>query len=126
VEQVVPVTDYSQAPKDDTVQLLYLDGCKGQEGILEVKSADGKTLVFNDVILNVPKRTGLFGFLLAPTGRPSVPRISRWMIVKDKPAFVKQVESLATPDLRRVILTHGDMLADKPAEALKGVLAALS
>jgi len=127
VEQVVPVTgDYGQAPKDDTVQLLYLEGCKGQEGILEVKSAEGKTLVFNDAICNIRKRTGLFGFLLAPTGQPSVPRISRWMLVKDKPAFVKQVEGLATPDLRRVILSHGDMLTDKPVEALKGVLAALS
>ena len=36
VSQVVPVTgDYAEAPKDDTVELRYLDGCKNTEGVLE-------------------------------------------------------------------------------------------
>jgi hypothetical protein len=94
--------------------------------VLEVKSSDGKTLVFTDLICNVPKRSGVFGFLLAPTGEPSVPRISRWMIVKNKPAFAKHMNDLATPDLRRVIVTHGDMLKDRAAETLKAVAARVS
>jgi len=127
VAQVVPVTgDYADAPKDDTVSLRYVEGCKDTEGVLEVKSSDGKTLVFTDLICNVPKRSGVFGFLLAPTGEPSVPRISRWMIVKDKPAFAKHMNDLATPDLRRVIVTHGDMLKDRAAETLKAVAARVS
>jgi hypothetical protein len=124
VGQVVPVTgEYRDAPKDDTVHLRYLEGCKGNEGFLEVKSEDGKTLVFNDVICNVPKRTGLFGFLLAPTGKPSVPRVSRWMILKDKSTFARHLSELATSDLCRVILSHGRMLSDKPAETLKTIAA---
>jgi hypothetical protein len=127
VSQVVPVTgDYADAPKDDTVQLRYLEGCKNVEGVLEVKSSDGKTVTFTDVICNVPKRTGFFGFLLAPTGEPSVPRISRWMIVKDKKKFVEQLGEIATPDLRRVIVTHGKMIDDRPAETIKTVASALS
>jgi hypothetical protein len=127
VSDVVPVTgDYADAPKDDTVQLRYLDGCKATEGVLEVKSSDGKTVTFTDVICNVPKRTGLFGFLLAPTGQPSVPRISRWMVLNDKKKFQKQIDEISSPDLRRVIVTHGDMIAERPAETLKTVAAALS
>jgi hypothetical protein len=126
VARVVSVTgDYGQAPKDDSVKVVHLDGCKGNEGVLEVISPDGKTLAFNDAICNVPKRTGLFGFLLAPTGKPSVPRISRWMVVKDKPAFAKYLQGAATPDLRRVIVSHGQMIIDKPADTLRAVAAAL-
>jgi hypothetical protein len=127
ISQVVPVTgDYADAPKDDTVELRYLDGCKNTEGVLEVKSSDGRTVTFTDVICNIAKRTGFFGYLLAPTGQPSIPRISRWMVVKDKKKFMRQVDQLATPDLRRVIVTHGDMIRERPAETLKTVAAALS
>lgn len=126
VREVVPVTgDYDAAPKDDTVRLCHLDGCKGSEGALEVKSADGTTVVFNDAILNLPKRTGLFGFLLAPTGKPSVPRFSRFLLVKDKPAFARHVNGWATSDLKRVIVGHGAMLTDRPADTLRGITAAL-
>jgi hypothetical protein len=126
VEQVVAVTgDYDTAPKDDTVRLLHLDGCRGSEGVLEVKSTDGVTIVFNDTICNLPKIGGFIGFFLAPTGRPSVPRFSRWLIVKDKAAFARHVNSWAKPDLARVIVSHGPMVTDRPADALKSVTAAL-
>lgn len=126
VEAVVPVTgDYDAAPKDDTVRLCHLDGCKGSEGVLEVKSSDGVTVVFNDTILNMPKVPGIIGLLLAPTGRASVPRFSRWFLVKDKGAFTRHVNSWATPDLKRVIVGHGAMLTNRPADELKSITAAL-
>jgi hypothetical protein len=126
VEKIVPVTgDYDAAPKDDTVRLSHLDGCNGSEGVLEVKSSDGVTVVFNDTICNLPKRSGLVGFFLAPTGQASVPRFSRWLLVKDKEAFIRQVNSWATPDLARVIVSHGKMLSDRPADTLRTVTAAL-
>jgi hypothetical protein len=124
VEKVVPVAgDYTQAPKDDTVQLHHLEGCKGKEGVLEVRSEDGTTLVFNDMIFNIPKRRGLMGFLLAPSGRPAVPRVSKWMLLRDKAAFVEQVNRMATPNLRRVIISHGAMLTEQPRETLKQIVA---
>jgi hypothetical protein len=126
VEQVVPVDgDYEQAPKDDSVRLVHLDGCKAAEGILEVKSQDGTSVVFNDAICNIPKRTGFFGFLLAPTGQPSVPRISRWLIVKDKPACSAHMMRLATPDLKRIVVSHGRRIDAAPADTLKSVAASL-
>ena len=126
VQKLVPVKgDYDVAPKDDTVRLCHLDGCKGTEGVLEVKSPEGVTVVFNDAILNMPKLGGPVGFLLAPTGKPSVPRFGRWFLVKDKGAFTKHVNSWAKPDLVRVIVGHGPMLTEQPAEKLKAVTASL-
>jgi len=69
---------------------------------------------------------GRVAFMLAPTGEPSVPRISRWMVVKDKKKFVDQLGEIATPDLRRVIVTHGKMIDDRAAETIKTVASALS
>jgi hypothetical protein len=73
VEKLVPVAgDYDAVPSDDTVRAIHLDGMRGTEGVLQVKSEDGSTLVFNDAILNVPVAQGFMGFFLAPTGKPSV------------------------------------------------------
>ncbi|HTR53105.1 MAG TPA: hypothetical protein VMJ10_20560 [Kofleriaceae bacterium] len=123
VAQVVAVDgSYDDAPSDANVRLFHLDGAKQHEGVVEVKSASGTTLVFNDVINNLPKLKGMMGVMLAPTGRPSVPRIFRWFFVKDKTKFTAMIEGLAAkPDLVRVIVSHGEMLA-KPAEGLRTAL----
>ena len=121
VAAIVPVDlDYKDAPGDATVKLAYFDGTKEKEGYVEVRSADGTTLVINDVICNLPKTGGLIGFFLGPTGQASVPRFSRWFVAKDTGALGEHIERLSgTANLRRVVLSHGDNLVDKPAEALK-------
>jgi hypothetical protein len=126
VEQVVKVDgDYASAPKDDTVRLVDLEGCKG-EGILEVKSADGRTLVINDVLCNLPKQGGFSGYFLGPTGRLSVPRFSRWLIVKDKRAFAEHVGRLAGSDVVRIVPTHGAMIGERAPELLKQAVMGMS
>ena len=98
---------------------------KQHEGVLVVKSPGGTTLVFNDAINNLPKLGGIVGVMLAPTGRPSVPRIFRWVFVKDKKTFVAAMEQLAaTPDLKRVIMSHGKMFDERPADDLRAALTA--
>jgi hypothetical protein len=128
VEQVVKVdASYAEAPGDEDVRLLHLDGTKDGEGVIEVKSGGKTTVVFNDAVNNLPKMGGFFGFLLAPTGKPAVPRIARWMMVKDKPAFRAHLEKLAaTPNLGRLIFSHGAVIHDQPGEVLKSVAAALA
>ncbi len=112
--------DYRDAPSDETVKLAYFDGCKEKEGYVEVHSESGTTLVINDVVCNLPKSGGLLGFFMGPTGQASVPRISRWMIVKERTAVGEHLERLAKiPDLRRVVLSHGDNLVNDPNEALR-------
>jgi len=125
VEQVIAADDdYDAAPKDATVQLVHLEGCP-PEGTLEVRSEEGRSLAFSDAICNTPKTKGMTGFFLAPTGRPSVPRVIRWLGVKDKSAFRGHLERLAADDLRRVLVGHGAMIEGSAAETLRSVAAGL-
>ena len=128
VAKVVAVDGtFDDGPKDSSVKLYHLDGAKQHEGVVEVKSSSGTTLVFNDAINNLPKLGGVMGFMLSPTGRPAVPRIFRWFFVADRAAFTSGVEKLAAmPDLKRVIVSHGAMMSDKPADALRTALTAMN
>jgi len=123
VAQVVPVDAVSEeAPKDETTRLIPLEGVPA-ESVLEVKTADGVTLVFCDAILNVPKLGLPMGFVLGPTGRVSTPRIVRWLGLKDKKAFTAQLEKLAdTPGLNRLLFGHGRPVTDNPRGALLSVV----
>jgi hypothetical protein len=127
VAKVVPVdATIEDAPGDDTVRLKTLAGAPA-EGILEVKSGNDLTAVFCDAILNMKKTGGVFGIMLAPTGRVSVPRISRLMVLKNKRAFANQIEALAgAPGLRRLMFAHGKPVDTDPAGALRGVVEQLT
>jgi hypothetical protein len=128
VEQVVAVDGtLDDAPKDGGVNVFHIDGTKGHEGAVEVRSPGGTTLVLNDVVMNMPKLGGMMGVMLSPTGRPAVPRIFRWFFVKDRPAFVAHLTKLAdTGDLRRVIVSHGAMMTDRPGDQLRTAMGTLS
>lgn len=126
ISKIVPVeATIEDAPHDDTVQLKTLAGAPGV-GVLEVRSGADLTAVFCDSILNMKPVKGFMGMLLAPTGRVSVPRVSRMMIVKDKRAFSKQIADLAgTPGLRRLMFAHGKPVDTDPAGELRGVVTQL-
>ncbi len=121
VEQVVPVdATLDEAAGDDTVQLAHVDGVKNGECVMIVRSGDKTSLTFADLVLNMAPRTGLVGFFLAPTGRPSIPRVMRWIGIKDKKALVSHLDRLAdTPGLTRVLVGHGRTIDENPAQALK-------
>lgn len=127
VEQVVPVAgSYDDAPADGSVKARHLAGMKDREGVVEVQSKDGVTAVFCDTVLNVPPMSGLFGFLLAPTGQPSVPRLVRWMMASDKGALRSDLERLASEDgLRRIIPGHGKMISQDAIGALRTAIGTL-
>jgi hypothetical protein len=124
VSQVVHVDgSYEDAPHDDTVKLTHLDGTRNGEGVLEVKSSDGVTITFNDAICNLGKTPGIMGFFLAPTGRASVSRMARWLVMKEKDPFRTHLGKLAeTPTLKRIIVSHGAMISSKPADVLKAAV----
>ncbi len=126
VEQVVKVDGAYEGRVDDTVTLTHLNGLKNAEGIVEIKTEGKKTLVFNDCVNNLPKLGGMFGFLLAPTGMPAVPRITRWFMMKDGGAFQSHLQELGkTPSLARIIVSHGKPMTDAPGEILGAVAARL-
>ncbi|MEP7126929.1 MAG: hypothetical protein ABJE95_38715 [Byssovorax sp.] len=120
VEDVVPVDGtYADFPSDPRVKIHYLDGLAEQEGVLEVKSDDGTTLIFNDVVFNQPHLPGFGGLifrLMGSSGGPKVTFIARTFIVKDKKALRAHLERLAAlPDLERIVVMHGGMMTD-PAD----------
>jgi hypothetical protein len=127
VSEVVKVDlTCAEMPKDDDVSFAYWDGTAEREAIMIVKSPGKTTLVINDILANIRKLSGLWGFLMAPTGRTSVPRLMRWMMIKDKKALGAQLERLAAePQLARIIVSHGAMITDQAGEALRGAVATL-
>jgi len=131
VEQVVRVDgDYSAFPENASVELRHLAGIRESEGVMIVRSAGGASLIFNDAVFNMPHGRGLAGFifryLTGSTGGPRVTRLFRMMAVKDRPAFKADLGSLAeTPGLVRIIVSHHEPIADRPAEVLRRVAEAL-
>jgi hypothetical protein len=123
VAAVVKVDDdYADAASDETVRMYHLRGMADREGVIEVHSADGVSLVFNDAVMNMPKLGGIPGFMLAPTGRPAVSRAMRWLMIKDRRAFADHLDELAAiPKLTRVIVAHGRPITDDPASVLRSL-----
>jgi hypothetical protein len=124
VSQVVAVDGtFDDGPKNDDVSMAHLNGTKEGEGIVQVKSPDGTTLVLNDCVMNMPALKGIVGFFLAPTGRPGIPRFARWFMVKDKESFRGTLGQLASiPDLKRIIVSHGAMMAEAPGDKLRAAV----
>jgi hypothetical protein len=128
VSQVVAVDgDYSQAPADAQVSLNYVAGVKPTEGMIQVESADGTSLIFNDLVGNLPKSSGLTGIAMGPTGKASVPLVSRLLMLEDRRTTGASLTKLAAnPKLRRIIVSHGAAITEGAPAVLQNVAAALT
>jgi hypothetical protein len=123
VEGVVRVDGtYEDFEADDSVRLEHLDGVADLEGVVRVRSAEGTTLVFNDVLFNMPHDSMLLR-LIGSSGGPRVTRIARTFLVKDGRALARRFIALAngTPDLARIVVSHHEVIARQPAEVLRAV-----
>ncbi|HET9622107.1 MAG TPA: hypothetical protein VFP84_12115 [Kofleriaceae bacterium] len=124
VEQVVPVgATYDGLPADPAVELQTLDGTKGREGVMIVRDADGTTLVFNDLVFNMPHVGGVQGFVLrhitGSSGGPRITRIAKLFLIHDRDAVRAHLERLAAlPDLRRIIVSHHEVIDRAPGAVL--------
>ena len=131
VEEVVQVHGiYEDFPADDTVSLRTLDGVAKAEGVMIVHSGDGTTVVLNDAMFNMPHVSGFTGFvfrhLTRSSGGPRVTRIGKIFLIKDKAAFGAHLERLAeTPKLARVIVSHHQMITERPGDAIRTAAATL-
>jgi hypothetical protein len=131
VAEVVAVDGtYEDFASDETVRLEMLGGVKDAEGVMTVQSADGATLVFNDVLFNSPHGKGVMGFvfryLTQSTGGPRVSRVVRWFLMKDRVGLRASLQRLAaTPNLVRIIVSHHRMITDDPSGTLRAVAATL-
>ena len=125
VEQAVTVDATSDVFRDDAVRFVIVEGTREAEGALIIRRDAGTTLILNDIISNVrhPKGLGanimarLFGFGVK---HPQMAREVKWFLVRDKRATSAQLREWAEiPDLRRVIVSHGEIIDQRPEEALR-------
>ncbi len=115
--------DYSQFEPSSGLEIFHLQGVSESEGAMLVKSVSGSSLIVNDIIFNMPHQKGVTGFFLrfitASTGGPRVSRLARLLMVKDAPSLQAQFRQLAgLSELKRVIVSHHEVIADKPAAEL--------
>lgn len=129
VAKVVAVDGTLEDLVDRDVKLGVVAGTRGLEAMMTVTSGDRVSLVFTDVIFNMPHRTGLQGFvlkhLMASSGGPKVSRIGRTFLIKDKQAFAAQLEQLAAHDVTRIIVAHNEVISVDPAGVLRGIAASM-
>lgn len=124
VQEVVPVDSTSADFGDPSVRFLTVPGTENHESALLVESASGTTLIVNDLIWNVHNTPGFGGFLFRLMGftkpDPQIPSVIKLRAIKDKPALRKQLESWSQiPDLNRIIVSHGEMVENKPGTVLR-------
>lgn len=124
VEEVVRVDATSYDFRDPRVQFVTVPGTADHEAALVVQSQGGTTLVVNELIWNVDHRPGFGGWLMKVTGLtsdgPQIPAIPKLLGFKDQPALRRQLEAWAKlHDLRRIIVSHGDIIEAAPEAVLR-------
>jgi hypothetical protein len=116
---------YEDFRGDAAICLDHLDGIGDVEGVVRVTSEDGTTLVFNDILFNMPHPPGLGGLLvhlIGSSGGPRVTRTGRFFLLRDARALARRLVALAaTPGLVRVMVAHHETIVDRPDEALRRV-----
>lgn len=130
VEEVVPVDDTVGSFGDARVRFVPVAGTKG-ESALVVHHPSDVTLVVNDLIGNVRDARGLMKFVLTLMGfggrRPQVPRAFKSRAIDDAALVARQFrEWAALPGLARIIMSHGSIIEDAPAQLLRQLADKLS
>jgi hypothetical protein len=130
VEQVVTVDDTEGRFGDDAVTYVAIEGTV--EGALVVRSRGGTTLVLNDTLMNMAPGSmkGFGGFVSGVLGffgpEPKVVPLAKLMVYKDKKAARAHLEKLAdTPDLTRVVVSHGKPFGGDAGATIKRAVAGL-
>lgn len=113
---------YADAPQGGAVRVVHLPGVKDREGVVEIDDDDGLGLVLNDVVMNMRKLGFPMSFLLGPTGRMSVPALSKWFVVSDKAAFRAGLQRYVDAGVQRLVPGHGAVVDTAAHEPLRGAL----
>lgn len=116
-------------PPDPALEVQLLDGTRAREAALVVRGPGGASLLFGDAVMNLPHLPGVEGLLLrvlGSTGGPRVTRLARLLLVADRRALAAHLARLAAiPGLARLVPSHGAIVAERPAEVLRGLAARL-
>jgi hypothetical protein len=127
VEEAVPVDDGAGDLGDPGVDFVTVAGTKAREAALVVRRPGGTTLIVNDIIGHVRHPNGLGAKIMARlfgfgVHGPRVPRPVAAKLVDDRAALAGQLRGWARmPDLRRIIVSHGEPITQDPARALETI-----
>lgn len=130
VEEAAPVDATTDILGDPQVRLVIMPGVGGHEAALEIRRASGLTIAANDLIANVAHPHGVGAHIMARlmgfgVSEPQIPRVVRG-IIEDKAALAAQFANWAADrDLRRIIVSHGDIINENAAEMLMTLAEAL-
>jgi hypothetical protein len=125
IEQIVKVDRTDGDVGDERVKLAFPACTRERDTTLEVRHADNSvTLVINDLVMNMRHQPGVGGFMFKLMGftadTPNVPLPTRMLLIKDKPGLKTLLGQMAaTPKLKRVIVSHGEMLEANAGEGLR-------
>lgn len=100
------------------------------DSALEVESADGLTVIVNDLIGDIHGESGLGGWLLRMMGfagkEPRVPAPVKMLLGKRKREVARQFRDWAEHEkLRRIVVSHGDTIETDPRGVLRALAASL-
>jgi len=131
IEEVVPVDATSCDFGDPAVRFFTVPGTGEREAALMIEGESGVTLVLNDLIFDLHNRPGVRGMLFKWIGMtgdaPHIPPVIRMRKVVDKDALRAQLASWASlANLKRVIISHGDIIEKDPSHTLGAVAAQLA
>jgi len=130
VEELLKVDTVAPDFKDLDVEFIAVPGTRMHEAALMVNSASGCTLILNDLVGNIHGAKGFGGWLLRLAGfagdEPHIPSVVRMMVVDDTAALRLQLmEWAAMPTLKRIVVSHGDVIEDNPRQVLRELAASL-
>ncbi|MGH6613587.1 hypothetical protein [Sphingomonas sp.] len=129
VAEAAPVDATSDIIGDPAIAFHIVAGMKGDEFALTVTRKDGVTLMINDSLSNVRHPRGIGAHIMARllgfgVKRPQISRPVRRMFLDDPAALAQQFRAWAAlPNLRRIIVSHGDVIDESPRESLARVAA---
>lgn len=122
IEEVLPLDRSCELfIPDPVVWFEPLAGVRS-ECAMWVRSSDGLTLVLNDVVFNMDKKTDFLGnvitTLLGSAPGPRVSRLGKLLLVQDRAALRLELERLAKlPELVRLVVAHEKVAHGADAQA---------
>jgi hypothetical protein len=130
VEEVVPVDTTAPDFGDPNVQFVTVAGTRDREAALVVRTANGTTLVLNDMVGNIREASGISGWLLGLAGfagkSARIPRVVKLNMVKDAKALRAQLLQWAEiSPLKRILVAHGEPIESNPQQTLRDLAGSL-
>jgi hypothetical protein len=130
VEETVHLDTTAPSFGDPDVQFMTVPGTRGREAALIVRSAQGTTLVLNDVVGNIRDASGFGGWLLRVAGfagdHAQIPKVVKMAVIEDTNALRAQLLQWADIEsLRCILVSHGSPIDQNPQQALRDLAASL-